>query len=644
MMLNRAVAVAFAALLVSCSKSDTIPTGEVASVQIVSGNGQTGFAGEELPEAVVVRVTDSAGAPISGQIVNFRVTEGGGSVFAGSAISDVSGLARERWTLGEVSGFQPVAQKLEARAVDSRTGAAIVLATFEATAIARPPTGLAYSENPATYFVGAPINPNGPSNSGGTALAYSISPDLPPGLTMYFNGVIAGTPTAVAPTATYVVTATNSGGSGTVHLTITVNPPRAPVITVQPLSSSVSGGAIATFSVEASGWELSYQWRRDGTPIAGATRDGYSFTPQSRADSGSVFTVVVSDAFGASTTSAPAVLTVLPGFWSTGGMTSSRSSHTATLLQSGEVLVAGGYSQAYINVSAELYDPTKGTFAGTVMMTTERVGHTATLLPSGKVLVAGGGAMPYGDPKSAELFDPATGTFAASGSMAAGRSGHTATLLPSGKVLVVGGCVDNPCTPSAELYDPALETFTATGSMVTARSGHTATLLPSGNVLVAGGCMSGTCTTSAELFDADAGTFTATGSMAAARSGHTATLLPSGKVLFVGGAGTSAEEYDPVSGTFSATGSMATARSAHTATLLTTGKVLVAGGTYTGVGPSGIASSELYDPGQGTFTSTGSMQWAASKQTATLLPNGNVLVAGGYTKWSSTSGAQLYEP
>jgi len=92
----------------ACNGSSTTPgSGQIASVQIASGNAQRGFAGEELPEALVVRVTDSAGAPVAGQIVNFRVTEGGGSVFAGAAASDAGGMARERWTLGPVTGPRP---------------------------------------------------------------------------------------------------------------------------------------------------------------------------------------------------------------------------------------------------------------------------------------------------------------------------------------------------------------------------------------------------------------------------------------------------------------------------------------------------------------------------------------------------------
>ena len=87
--------------------------------------------------------------------------------------------------------------------------------------------------------------------------------------------------------------------------------------------------------------------------------------------------------------------------------------------------------------------------------------------------------------------------------------------------------------------------------------------------------------------------------------------------------------YNPASGTFSATGSMTTPRfDGDTATLLPNGKVLVAGGYASGNPPS-LASAELYDPATGTFSATGSMTAARYGHTATLLPNGQVLVAGG---------------
>jgi len=344
-------------------------------------------------------------------------------------------------------------------------------------------------------------------------------------------------------------------------------------------------------------------------------------------------------------------LVVDPG-WTSLGMITARSYHTATLLANGKVLVTGGQDNTlkYLR-SAELYDPVTGTWSSTGAMSTVRASHTATLLPNGKVLVAGGYytccSAPVGVElgsnyyylSSAEIYDPTTGSWSNTGSMSTARYSHTATLLTNGKVLVAGGSGNFAGGPgsSAELYDPGTGTWSTTGSMNASRSGHTATLLTNGNVLVAGG--SGL--SSAEVYDPAIGSWRNTGSMNAGRSGHTATLLTNGNVLVAGGSGTSAEIYNPTTGTWSNTGSMNASRSGHTATLLTNGNVLVAGG-------SGLSSAEIYDPAMGSWTSTGSLSTARANHTATLLSNGKVLIAGGFTGsngyYSYLSSAEVYDP
>jgi hypothetical protein len=324
-------------------------------------------------------------------------------------------------------------------------------------------------------------------------------------------------------------------------------------------------------------------------------------------------------------------------------------SQTATLLPDGKVLVAGSYPVvvdhppplhvSYV-ASAELYDPASGTWAVTGIPVTGISSRTATLLPNGKVLVAGA---------SAELYDPASGTWSATGSFVAARDDNTVTLLPNGKVLVAGGISGNGILASAELYDPASGTWSATRSLDTARVSHTGTLLPNGKVLVAGGAdVSGLPLASAELYDPASGNWTTTGSLNTTRFLHTATLLSNGKVLVAGGEGgdtggplASAELYDPVSGTWTTTGSLNTARYiGHTATLLPNGKVLVAGGIS---GNAILASAELYDPVSGTWAATGSLVTARFNHTATLLLDGNVLVAGGYRgPGSPVPSAELY--
>ena len=507
--------------------------------------------------------------------------------------------------------------------------------------------------------------------AGGMAPYSWSASSLPPGLTLNSVGEIFGTPTSPGP-FTIKVTGTDSGNpsaqSASGNFPVTIAPPPAPVVNTTPPPPPFVVNKPHSYTFTATGYPP-LTWNEAGALPTGLMFDDNTGTLSGTPTQTGSFTITVTatDQFKQASTATDnfTIVVTAHGFVATGSMGTARRFHTATLLGSGKVLVAGGEdfaSNAF--ASAVLYDPSNGMFTPTKGgMTVARVGHTATLLNNGKVLLAGGtSTVSEAAISTAELYDPATDTFTATtGNMTAARASHTATRLNDGTVLVAGGGViffngvghtSIMSLSSAEIFNPNTGTFTATaGPMAMPRESHVAALLSSGKVLIAGGSDGAlginmpatTVYASSEVYDPSTGHFTAAGSMNAARDLFTATLLNTGKVLVAGGVNTtaslqSADLYDPSSTSFAATGNLMELRFYQDATLLNDGTVLITGGNGA---TGGLATAEIYEPTAGTFAITGSMIQVRVWHTATLLKDGTVLVTGGGTPPLAT--CELYK-
>jgi hypothetical protein len=496
--------------------------------------------------------------------------------------------------------------------------------------------------------------------------AAALGSSLPPGIqccTLFFHtqfpptsasvyGAIYGTPTA--PGTYHVVVTVTESGSPTVQTSVpyavTIAPPPPPVINATAPAIGTLNSPYVGFTFTASEGFPPFTWSKTGSLPTGMQLSPAGVLSGTPTMAGSFpITVMVQDSVGQK--SAPQVFTIqilAQGFMLTGGMATPRVWHTAALLGNGDVLVAGGVNNVTFPATAEIYSPATTTFAQTTGSPTAiRVAATATTLSSGKVLLVGG-KNPNGVDvlTTAELYNPATQTFTATGgSMSDGRVYDTATLLNDGTVLLTGGLdtaggASGTPVATAEIYSPTTDSFALTGPMTTGRFFHTATLLQNGMVLITGGLNNGQPLATAEIYSPIAKTFSSAGTMTIARMGHTATLLGSGKVLIAGGASTffggpatnAAELYDPSSGRFAATNPMISPRSAHTATLLPKGQVLIAGGAsafYRSGTSNSLSAAELFDPTTGNFAATADMTAVRESQTATLLNTGEVLVVGG---------------
>jgi hypothetical protein len=353
--------------------------------------------------------------------------------------------------------------------------------------------------------------------------------------------------------------------------------------------------------------------------------------------------------------------------WASAGEITEHSGHTATRLVGGPqdgkvVVVGGGYGPGNGELqplpACDLFDPKTRTWASCGSLVIARLDHAGAAIRNGGVFVAGGvTGTPNVETATAETFDPATGRWTrVTAAMNRAPRYHTATTLANGDVLIAGGIGTGASANISQVWSPTTRLFTATSAFdafAKEHWSHAAVRFTAGplvgKVLLAGG--RGGSATASEIYDPATRNWRQTGKrgpdddqMIAWRSQLGLVELEGGKVLAVGGSSNietwkTAEIFDPVAETWTEIqSSMSVARSGLTATALPTGRILVAGG--------GVDTSELFDPPSGKFLpgSVETMVFGPRRgHAATLLADGRVLVTGGRSAANDVRGTELYD-
>lgn len=291
-----------------------------------------------------------------------------------------------------------------------------------------------------------------------------------------------------------------------------------------------------------------------------------------------------------------------------------------------------------------------------------RTKHTATLLNNGKILLAGGSVEPDDFVFDEELVDPITGSITWTAPLHTIRHDHSATLLTDGRVLVIGGySLPQQWLDNAEIYDPVSDTWTVTLPLFSHGTVHTATLMKDGRVLVVGGCTgSGVCTEKVEIFDPKANIWIEAMPLKSDRELHTAQLLDDGRVLIAGGSTANGEIpldgtaviYDPRTNSWSTTAPMKFPRYGSKSVKLSNWDVLVAGGVIFESSPPQISNAvEVYEPDTNTWHMVSSLAQPRFAFILSTLPNGQVIAVTGSRDWDCcwTEGSfvreiELYDP
>ena len=260
-------------------------------------NATISTAPSSTPESVSLTYSTNPAVYTLGTEITPDVPTASGASFTGYSISPSlpEGLSLDP-VFGIISGTPTVLSSITFYKVTATYDSGSITASMSIQVDDVAPSALSYSTQSAIYTKGSRIPANSPSSSGGVVVRYSVSPVLPSGLSLDpTSGVIAGTPTAITPSATYTVTARNSGGSTTDSLNLVVNDV-APTglgysaqtaiytngTSITANTPTVSGGAVVSYSVTPalpSGLRLNPSTGViSGTPASVVTETAYTVT------------------------------------------------------------------------------------------------------------------------------------------------------------------------------------------------------------------------------------------------------------------------------------------------------------------------------------------------------------------------------
>lgn len=344
-------------------------------------------------------------------------------------------------------------------------------------------------------------------------------------------------------------------------------------------------------------------------------------------------------------TLALALLAAMPasaGWKSAGKLVAGVGAGNAFALSDGRVVSVG------IPTVLNWWPPTTQIWSSTTNKWTKAVSTPAlpnvflavpALLNDGRVLVTGYCRSSCGSGSNTEIYDPATDSWSMPGQMKTGRYVHQAVKLLDGRVIVMGGCSAYGCaadTASVEIFDPATGKWSTAAPMKAHRASFSATLLADGRVLVTGGYNAAGTLTENETYDPVKDAWTVNAAMPHAHAVHASVTMQNGSVLVAGGdtglglPGREADVFNPATGKWKSVGMLAEPREYFGAANLPNGKVLVIGGfSYKGEMFVTLSSCETFSPGKGIFKPAKSMKHERSEFSVTTLPDGSVMAVGG---------------